>query len=56
MTKSKLIILSDFWGELNKQWTDVYIENMSYNFDITYLDIRKLAEIDLSLTNQEDLH
>lgn len=56
MTKSKLIILSDIWGELNKQWTDVYIENMSYNFDITYLDIRKLAEIDLSLTNQEDLH
>lgn len=56
MTKSKLIILSDFWGELNKQWTDVYIENLSYSFNITYLDIRKLAEIDLSLTNQEDLH
>lgn len=52
----KLILLSDLWGDLNNKWLKYFESPLSELFEITYYDVRKLAGIDLEVTNPSEIH
>lgn len=54
--KSKLIILSDLWGNLNSTWLQFYAENLESNFEVKLYDCCELAEIDSYEKTEIEIH
>lgn len=56
MSKPRLIILSDIYGNLQPDWMVSYTHFLTPHFDIQYYDSRVLAEINLNEKNVEEIH
>ena len=54
--KSKLLILSDMWGEPQGYWIEHYKHLLSPYFQISVLDICALGRINLEEYSQESIH
>ncbi|HSD07170.1 alpha/beta hydrolase [Flavobacterium sp.] len=56
MVKLRLLILSDLFGGKNPKWLKAYLEILESKFDIQYYDVLELGEIDVSDSNEMDIH
>ncbi|MEM9328730.1 MAG: hypothetical protein AAGA85_23895, partial [Bacteroidota bacterium] len=56
MMRSRLVLLSDLWGELDTDWVALYKQALAGEYDVIYFDSRALAGIDLRLQPQEEIH
>ncbi len=54
--KERLLIISDLWGFKNTPWLQEYIRLLSPNFELTFFDSNKNAQIPSTLTSQLDIH
>ncbi len=52
----KLVILSDMWGAKKGLYITSYLGYLQQYFDITYYDIQQLANIDVKILTQENVH
>ncbi len=52
----KLVILSDMWGAKKGLYITSYLGYLQQYFDITYYDIQQLANIDVKILSQENVH
>lgn len=52
----KLIIVSDMWGAKKGLWITSYLGYLQQYFDITFYDSQQLANIDLTVNSEENLH
>lgn len=54
--KPQLIILSDLWGTLKDEWVNHYYSILKGFYEIKCYDCRKLANINLEITSEQELH
>jgi len=54
--KPALIIISDLWGTAKSNWIDLYLQNLSAEFDVEYMDARALADISLDSLDEHKIH
>ncbi len=52
----KLVVISDMWGAKKGPWITTYLGYLQQYFDITYYDCQHLANIDLTINSDENLH
>ncbi|EAR02175.1 hypothetical protein [Maribacter sp. HTCC2170] len=52
----KLVILSDMWGAKKGLWITSYLGYLQQYFDITYYDSQQLANIDLDVNSEKNIH
>ncbi len=52
----KLVILSDMWGAKKGLWITSYLGYLQQYFDITYYDIQQLANIDVAVHTEDNMH
>jgi len=52
----RLIVLSDIWGTKKGLWITSYLGYLQQYFDITYYDCQQLANIDLKVYTEKNLH
>ncbi|BFM43404.1 hypothetical protein CFS9_20450 [Flavobacterium sp. CFS9] len=56
MTKLRLIILSDLFGDRNSKWVKEYQEILEPKFEIQYYDVSELAGIHSTSLLESDIH
>lgn len=56
MSKKKLLIVSDLWGQQKSQWTSYYTDSLRAHFDVHYYDSCMLGDVYISDYRQEQLH
>lgn len=52
----KLVIVSDMWGTKKGLWITSYLGYLQQYFDITFYDSQQLANIDLAVQTEENIH
>lgn len=52
----KLVIVSDMWGAKKGLWITSYLGYLQQYFDITFYDSQQLANIDLVIQSEENVH
>lgn len=52
----KLVIVSDMWGSKKGLWITSYLGYLQQYFDITFYDSQQLANIDLVVQSEENIH
>lgn len=56
MTKPKLIILSDLWGNENSEWLQYYSVLLETQFKLSFYDCRALAQIPTKGMTEPEIH
>ena len=46
--KSRLLILSDLWGNKRSDWVGFYLKLLEAEFDVCYYDCCELGDVDTS--------
>lgn len=54
--KQKIVILSDIFGEKNKEWLASYFSFLEQDFVVQFYNSLKLAEIDFAGRDKESIH
>lgn len=52
----RLVIVSDMWGTKKGLWITSYLGYLQQHYDIVFYDCQELANINLTVENQENLH
>jgi len=52
----RLVIVSDMWGTKKGLWITSYLGYLQQHYDIVFYDCQELANIDLTVETQENLH
>ncbi|NNE77093.1 MAG: hypothetical protein HKN31_08475 [Pricia sp.] len=52
----RLIILSDMWGAKKGLWITSYLGYLQQYFNITFYDCQHLANLDVSISSEENIH
>lgn len=52
----KLVIVSDMWGAKKGLWITSYLGYLQQYFDITFYDSQQLANLDLTVNSEENIH
>lgn len=52
----RLVIISDIWGAKKGLWITSYLGYLQQHFDIVFYDCQELANIDLVVGSEENLH
>ncbi len=52
----KLVILSDMWGSKKGLWITSYLGYLQQYYDIVFYDCQQLANIDLTVSSEENIH
>ena len=52
----RLIIVSDMWGAKKGLWITSYLGYLQQYYDITFYDSQQLANIDLKINTEENVH
>jgi len=52
----KLVIVSDMWGARKGLWITSYLGYLQQYFDITFYDSQQLANLDLTVNTEENIH
>ncbi|MFS4456479.1 hypothetical protein [Maribacter sp. 2304DJ31-5] len=52
----RLIIISDMWGAKKGLWITSYLGYLQQYFDITFYDSQQLANLDLTVQTEENIH
>jgi pimeloyl-ACP methyl ester carboxylesterase len=52
----KLVIVSDMWGARKGLWITSYLGYLQQYFDITFYDSQQLANLDLTVNSEENIH
>lgn len=52
----KLVIVSDMWGARKGLWITSYLGYLQQYFDITFYDSQQLANLDLAVNSEENIH
>ena len=52
----KLVIVSDMWGAKKGLWITSYLGYLQQYFDITFYDIQQLANLDIVVQSEENVH
>ncbi len=52
----KLVIVSDMWGTKKGLWITSYLGYLQQYFDITFYDSQQLANLDLAINSEENIH
>lgn len=52
----KLVIVSDMWGSKRGLWITSYLGYLQQYFDITYHDSQELANLDVKVRTEENIH
>ncbi len=52
----KLVIVSDMWGARKGLWITSYLGYLQQYFDITFYDSQQLANLDLTINTEENVH
>ena len=52
----KLVIVSDMWGAKKGLWITSYLGYLQQYFDITFYDSQQLANLDLKVNSEENIH
>ena len=52
----KLVVISDMWGAKKGLWVTSYLGYLQQYFNITYYDSRQLANIELTINSEKNLH
>lgn len=56
MMAEKLVIVSDMWGAKKGLWITSYLGYLQQYFDITFYDSQQLANLDLAVNSEENIH
>jgi len=54
--KERLLLISDLWGFQNSQWMDLYIDQLSQDFEVSIFDCYLQSEIDPAHTSEAAIH
>ncbi len=52
----RLVIVSDMWGAKKGLWITSYLGYLQQYYDITFYDSQQLANIDLKINTEENIH
>ena len=52
----RLVILSDMWGVKKGTWITSYLGYLQHYFDIIFYDCQQLANVEISVNSEENLH
>ncbi len=52
----RLVIVSDMWGTKKGLWITSYLGYLQQHYDIVFYDCQELANINLTIETQENLH
>jgi len=52
----RLVILSDMWGTKKGLWITSYLGYLQQYFDITFYDCQQLANLDVRIHSEENVH
>ena len=52
----KLVIVSDMWGAKRGLWITSYLGYLQQYFDITFYDSQQLANLDITVNSEENIH
>lgn len=52
----KLVIVSDMWGAKKGLWITSYLGYLQQYFDITFYDSQQLANLDIAINSEENVH
>lgn len=52
----RLVILSDMWGSKKGLWITSYLGYLQQYFDIAFYDSQQLANLDLTINSDENVH
>lgn len=52
----RLVIISDMWGTKKGLWITSYLGYLQQHYDIVFYDCQELANINLAVETQENLH
>ena len=52
----KLVIVSDMWGAKKGLWITSYLGYLQQYFDITFYDSQQLANLDILVHSEENIH
>jgi hypothetical protein len=52
----KLVVVSDMWGAKKGLWITSYLGYLQQYFDITFYDCQQLANIDIKVNSEKNLH
>jgi dienelactone hydrolase len=52
----RLVIVSDMWGAKKGLWITSYLGYLQQYFDITFYDSQQLANLDLTVQSEENVH
>ncbi|NJB70883.1 hypothetical protein GGR42_001345 [Saonia flava] len=52
----RLIVLSDMWGVKKGLWITSYLGYLQQHYDITFYDCQQLANIDVAVNSEENIH
>lgn len=52
----RLVVVSDMWGIKKGLWITSYLGYLQQYFDITFYDCQQLANIDLKIKSEKNLH
>ena len=52
----RLVIVSDMWGAKKGLWITSYLGYLQQYFDITFYDSQQLANLDLTVNSEENIH
>jgi hypothetical protein len=56
MMRSKLIILTDLWGNINSNWIKIYAEKLKDKFEVKLYSSCEIAEIDSFKKTEKEIH
>ncbi len=52
----KLVVISDMWGVKKGMWITSYFGYLQQYFDIVFHDAQQLGNVDVTVSNQENIH
>ncbi|MEE9363043.1 MAG: hypothetical protein V3U92_10640 [Cellulophaga sp.] len=52
----RLLVISDMWGVKKGLWITSYLGYLQQYFDIVFYDVQQLANIDLTVNTDENIH
>ncbi len=52
----KLVVISDMWGVKKGLWITSYLGYLQQYYDIVFYDAQQLANLDLTIKSEENLH
>lgn len=56
MASERLVVLSDMWGAKKGMWITSYLAYLQQYYDIEYYDIQQLANIDILINTEKNIH